>query len=448
MPKRNLVLLCLIAAACAIAWAARRSVGQAGLYGEVTGHIRRSALDPVDGDALFRAAMDGIVSRLEGHAEIVPLDEVGASGGESPARVAGVGLELAIDAAEDVPVVSTPLVGSPAWLAGIATGDRIVSVDGVRTTGMRLKDVVAQLRGPAGTRVVLGIVPPAGEADGTRDELGDLVASRTATLERATLEAETVLGDRRRADGSWDWFVEGEDGVALLRVVRFDGTTAGDIDRACAEIAAAGAVRGLILDLRGSDAGPVNAAVDCTDRFLDDGVLVSTRRRAPSPAGIESRRALPGSSLPGVPIVVLVDGWTAGGAEIMAACLQDHGRAVVVGSRTFGRGTVQSVVPLSDGRMALRLTVSEYLRPSGSPIHRHAGATDAEAWGVAPDAGFEMAPTGERLEAMRLWRAARDAVPRHAAAEGIFAAESAAALPRRIDPALGRALSAIDAVAR
>lgn len=449
MPKRNLVLLCLLTLACLVAWAARRSVGSARLYGEVMGHVRRSYLDPVEGDALFHAAMDGMFSRLDGQSGLVDVVELAAADAKPAGDFAGVGLELAIDGADEVPVVATPMVGSPAWLVGIATGDRIVAIDGTRTTGMRLKDAVAALRGPAGTRVVVDIAPPAGDAAVARDEQGGLVAVRTVSLERAVVRSETVLGDRRRADGSWNWFVEGEEGVALLRLTRFDAATAEELERACSEIASAGPPRGLVLDLRGNRGGTVAAAVEICDRFLDDGVIVSTRRRGSGAGAVDSRRATPGSLFPGVPMVVLVDGWTASAAEIVAACLQDRSRAVVAGSRTFGKGTVQTTVPLSDGRRALRLTTAEHLRPSLAPIHRHADADDAEPWGVSPDAGMEVAPTGETLESIRVWRAGRDSIPRHAAVADSAgdASGSAASLPRHVDPVLGRALVAIHAAA-
>lgn len=443
MPKRNLVLLCLLSLACLVAWAARRSVGAARLYGEVTGHVRRAYIEPVGSDALFHAAMEGVFARLDGQSGIVSVSDVGEAEGTTASDFAGVGLELSIDGAEGVPLVTTPMVGSPAWLGGIATGDRIVAIDGVRTRGMRLKEAVGALRGPAGSRVVVDVVGPAGQTPEIRDERGDLVAARSVSLERAVVRQETVLGDRRRADGSWDWFVEGEEGVALVRLARFDAATAAELDRACAEIAAVAAPRGIVLDLRGNRGGSVAAAVEVCDRFLDDGVIVATRRRAGRTDAVESRRATPGAVFSGVPMVVLVDGWTASAAEIVAACLQDRSRAVVAGTRSFGKGTVQTTVPLSDGRQALRLTTSEYLRPSLAPLHRHADAGDADPWGVSPDAGMELAPTGETLEAIRAWRAGRDSIPRHAAA--VDAEGSAARLPRHVDPVLGRALVAIPA---
>jgi carboxyl-terminal processing protease len=309
--------------------------------------------------------------------------------------------------------------------------------------------------------VVLDIAPPDGDPAEASDEAGHILSTRSVSLERAVLRSETVCGDRRRADGSWDWFLEGEEGLALIRLSRFSPHTLGDLDRALEEIAVAGQPAGVILDLRGNPGGLLDAAIEVCDRFLDDGVIVSMRRRPAagtrpvpaSPEQLDVRRATPGASLRGVPMVVIVDGVTASAAEIVAACLQDHSRAVVVGSRTFGKGTVQTTVPLSDGRHALRLTTAEYLRPNLAPLHRRPHDPDAQIWGVLPDRGHELTPTGGTLEVVRDWRRHRDAVPRHPAmvtvgeqpvADG-EGGDSSARWPRHVDPVLGRAVAAIGA---
>ncbi len=458
MPKRNLVLLVLIAIASLLAWAARERGGRGRLYGEVTGHVGRMVLEPVDDEALFRGAMEGMFAQLDEHSAFVAVDS-GRS--ESTAEFAGVGLELTAEGRDRIPAVITPLVGSPAWLAGIAAGDRIVAIDGIATDRVRLKDAVAMLRGPAGSRVVLDIAPPDGDPTEVSDEAGNITATRSVSIERAVLRSETVCGDRRRADGSWDWFLEGEEGVMLIRLSRFSPHTIDDLDRALTEIAAVGQPAGVILDLRGNPGGLLDAAIEVCDRFLDDGVIVSMRRRPadgtrPVPASAERldvRRATPGAILREVPMVVVVDGVTASAAEIVAACLQDHGRAVVVGSRTFGKGTTQTTVPLSDGRHALRLTTAEYLRPNLAPLHRRPRDPDAQTWGVWPDRGYELTPTGETLEAVHDWRRHRDAVPRHPAvvANGDRPVadsereDPSALWPRHVDPVLGRAVAAIGA---
>ena len=155
MPKRNLVLLFLIAVACLLAWAARDRGGRARLYGEVTGHVGRMALEPVDDEALFHAAMEGMFARLDEHSSFEAVDPRRGAPLEVAAEFAGVGLELIAEGRGRLPTVITPLVSSPAWRAGIAAGDRIVAIDGIATEGMRLKDAVSKLRGPVGSRVVM-----------------------------------------------------------------------------------------------------------------------------------------------------------------------------------------------------------------------------------------------------------------------------------------------------
>ena len=155
------------------------------------------------------------------------------------------------------------------------------------------------------------------------------------------------------------------------------------------------------------------------------------------------RRATAGAALAEVPIAVLVDGLTARAAEIVAACLQDSGRAVVVGSRTFGKGTVQSIIPLSDGHGLLKLTTSEYLRPSRENIHRRREDDDNATWGVRPDAGCEVTPTAEAIERLREWRRAREIVPARGTSPAVVT-ESAMS-PRAIDAVLARGLEAMAA---
>lgn len=462
MPKRNLVLICLIAVACLLAWAARDRGGRGRLFGEVSGHVDRLLLEPIDDDALFRGAMEGMFARLDEHPAFVSVEPRQGPATGPAEEFAGVGLELIDGERDGYPTVITPLVGSPAWRAGIAAGDRLVAIDGIPTGAMRLKEAIAMLRGPAGSRVQLDVAPPEGDPEESSDEAGNLLASRSVPIERTLLRAETVCGDLRRADGSWDWYVEGEDGVALIRLSRFSPHTVNELDRALTEITAVGQPAGLILDLRGNPGGTIDAAIEICDRFLEEGVIVSMRRRPaagtrpvpPSREHLDIRHATPGAVLRGVPLVVVIDGLTASAAEIVASSLQDHGRAVVVGSRTFGKGTVQTTVPLSDGRHLLRLTTAEYLRPSFATIHRRPHDPDAQSWGVSPDRGYEISPTGVTLDVVRDWRLGRDAVPRHPAVGGFRAepvgggvagAVSSARLPRHVDPVLGRAVAAIGA---
>lgn len=431
MPKRNLLLLTLITAMSLVAWLARDHGRQARQVGEVLGAIERSYLEPVDADQLAAAALEGIVARLDEHSAIV----AGAARSELESALdqefGGVGLEL-VAAAEGV-VVHLPVVGGPAWRAGVRAGDVIMSIDGVDARGMSVRDAVAVLRGDVGSAVAVGLERLAAGPD--IDGAGPAGDRRTVTLVREVVRTDSVLGDRRLPDGSWDWFIEGEPAIGLVRITSFGDRTLGELDAALTAIAAAPGLRGLVIDLRGNPGGLLNAAIDVCDRLLDDGVIVFTRRRGPRGAAVvEPRRATPGVVLAGVPIVVLIDGLTASAAEIVAACLQDHGRAVVVGSRSFGKGTVQSILPLSDGRRLLKLTTAEYLRPDDAGIHRRDAAA---GWGVAPDVGYEIDLTGQKLAALLAWRRQREA------GSGAGGESSAADLPRNVDPVLSRALEAL-----
>ncbi|NDC53933.1 MAG: S41 family peptidase [Planctomycetia bacterium] len=429
MPKRNLILLVLAGAVSVVAWVAREHGRQAGRVAEVLAAVERSYYRPVDPEALASAAVEGVVGRLDEHSAFVVGDARRELEAALDQEFGGVGLELTADDAGIV--VHDTLFGAPAARAGVTAGARITAIDGVDARGLSLRDAVAALRGPAGSTVRLGLLSagPAPEIDGA----GGGAEPREVALVRETVRTASVLGDRRRADGSWDWFVEGEPGVALVRITGCGDHTLEDLDAALAAIASADGVRGLVIDLRGNPGGLLSVAVEICDRFLETGVIVSTRRGG---GAAEPRRAAPGQVLAGVPVAVLVDGLTASAAEVVAAGLQDHGRAVVVGSRSFGKGTVQAILPLSDGSGLLKLTTAEYLRPAGGGLHRRPGAVD---WGVAPDAGHEIDVPAQARAALEAWRRRRDRVP--GSPDG--PAGSAADLPRFIDPVLRRALVAL-----
>lgn len=440
MPKRNLFVLLVMIAACGIAWLAREHTRHARRFGEVLAAVDGAYLERVDRQALFEAAMEGVFSRLDDYSAFVtgPGRQFLDKGRDQ--EFGGVGLELAEHGAGNGLEVVSPVFGSPAWRAGVAAGDQIVAIDGIATRELSVPEALRRLRGPAGTPVALTLESVADEPHGA-------VSRRTVSLAREVVRTESVLGDRRRPDGSWDWEIEGEPGMWLVRITTFGERTADELRRALDSIAdrqtAAGtAPGGLIIDLRGNSGGLLSAAVEGCDLLLDEGVIVSTRGRnaaASTDVALDVRRAAPGSTLVGMPIAVLVDGLTASAAEVMAACLQDHGRAVVVGSRTFGKGTVQSLLPLSDGGGLVRLTTSEYLRPSRANIQRRSDDEAAATWGVSPDASCEVMPSGRQIDLTRQWRRIRDAVPPLGRSMPTAVA-SHAALPRQADVALGLAI--------
>lgn len=444
MPKRNLILLVIVSLMSLAAYAAREGSAAGRRFGEVVSLVEASYINPVDADVLGDAAVDAVLATLDEHSAFVR----GAGRVDLEAtldqRFGGVGLELTIDDRSRQPTVASPVVDSPAWRAGIRAGDRIEAIDGTATRGVPLREIVSLLRGAIGEGVMLRVVRPAPHAATTLDpgaDPVDEVERREVALVREAIETDSVLGDRRLPDGGWEWMLEGEPGVGLVRITVFGERTAAEVAAAVDVLEAAGGVRGLVLDLRANPGGLLSAAVDTCDLFLDDGAIVHTRRRQASDGGatLETRRATSGARLPGVPMVVLVDGLTASAAEIVAACLQDAGRATVVGSRTFGKGTVQSILPLTDDRGLLKLTTAEYLRPSRTSIHRRADDGDEAAWGVMPDAGREITPTADSAARLAAWRRSRDAAG--PVAEGM----TSRALPREIDPVLRRGLESLSA---
>ena len=461
MPKRNLFVLLMMVATAVVAWLARDRAGHGRRFAEVLGAIERTYLEPVDQQSLFDAAMEGVFSRLDEHSAFVAGDRRQQLESLLDQEFGGVGLELArADAAHaskalgGIAVVS-PVFGSPAWHAGIAAGDRILSIDGTSTLQMPLEEAFRRLRGLPGTPVLLSVASPA--AGPAVEEMVDAPA-RDIALVREVVRTESVLGDRRRQDGSWEWMIEGEPAAAIIRITNFGERTADELRRAVESITGRmsdggqqGSAGVLVLDLRGNAGGLLSAAVEVCDIFLDDGVIVSTKGRGPRDAGaagddtaaLDVRRATRGAALAGLPMAVLVDGLTASAAEVVAACLQDHGRAIVVGSRSFGKGTVQTILPLSDGSGLLKLTSSEYLRPNRVNIHRRSDDDDDAEWGVSPDRGCEITPTGRQIESLVAWRRIRDAVPAKGGTAGSQQPDSQALLPRRLDLVLARAVDAL-----
>jgi carboxyl-terminal processing protease len=426
MPGRNLALLLIATAACLAALAVESRSAPGRRFNEVLALIERAHLGPVDPDTLLDAAVNAVMNRLGDDTAYergsrAPVDEP-----QPEAWFGGVGLELELDGPSRTPRVLAVLPDGPAGRAGIAAGSLITAIDGVPTTGVELPVVVQRLRGRSGEPVTLRVT----EAVETFDPLAFDTAGRPqheVVVVRETVQPETVLGGRRLPDGSWSWRLEDAPDIALVRISGFGPRTVAELDAALQRIAPPaegpvddpeiGECRGLVIDLRGTSGGSMTAVVEACDRFLDAGTIVVTRSREDR-RGNEVRRASPGAALSSTPMVVLVDGLTAAAAEVFAAALQDHGRAVVAGSRSCGRGTVQSWLPLADGTGSVRLTTAEYLRSDGRRLNRRPGEGDEGPWGVQPDPGLEIAPTGESLERLRAWRRIRD-LPRTARSNAV-----------------------------
>ena len=368
--------------------------------------IERNYVTEVSREELLEAAIDGMVARLDPYSTYLDDEEVGRFAREVDGKFTGIGVQILPDADTGRLTITAPLPGTPAAEAGVRAGDVIVQVNGESVDGLDTAEVTSRIKGPAGEPVTLGLLRPG------QNEMEEV------TVVRADVRVPSVLGEVRRADGSWDFLLPGGEGeapmnVGLLRITRFAAGTDRELTEALKSLREAG-VDGVILDLRSNPGGLLSQAVAVTDLFLKEGRIVSTEGRNVAPQAFD---ALPGGPAEGMEVVVLVDRFSASASEIVAAALQDAGRATVVGERTWGKGSVQTVINLGGGRTALKLTTAAYLRPSGANIQRPApmdrparrGDENEQAeWGVTPDEGYRLPLTLQQRRELGVARGVKD----------------------------------------
>jgi carboxyl-terminal processing protease len=306
----------------------------------------------------------------------------------------GVGISIQSDDDGSLKVVS-PIEDSPAFKAGIKAGDVITHVNGKSIKGITTTQAVRIITGPPGTTVTLTIR----SIDGN---------SKDYTLIRDTIKVASVKGFKlnRGPDGTpsggWDYLIDPANHIAYIRLTNFTKTSGEELERACAELKEQGA-RALIFDLRYNPGGLLTAAIEVADRFLDHGVIVSTRPDRKTPQPRTSASARPDPDEVKIPVVVLVNQYSASASEIVSGALKDQGRAVVVGERTFGKGSVQMLFGVESRNAALKLTTSHYYLPSGRCLHREENST---TWGVDPDVKVELTP--EQMAAVQRARSEMD----------------------------------------
>jgi len=377
MPPRNfhiIVIACLIAMIC---FSTAQRVRKAVVIGDAIDLIERYYVDPVDSGNLVQAAMTGMTSELDQHSEFIPADLYSAFNDMLHQEFAGVGILVEQPEPEQPVRVITPLVGSPALAAGVMPGDEILTVAGQDVSRLPIREVSNRLRGPAGSEVVITV----------RREIEDASQEHEIHLRRETISLESVVGAYRGEDNRWQFRLREHPQVAYIRITSFGDKTAGELRQVLTELD--NDFDALILDVRANAGGLLLSAVEVCDDFLHDGTIVTIKKRG---GEIDNEfNATRGTLVdPEIPIAVLIDGNSASASEILAACLQDHGRATIVGSRSFGKGTVQNLLPLEFGRSALKLTTARYYRPNGRNIHRIDNAPEEEEWGVVPNEGFEV----------------------------------------------------------
>ena len=422
MSLRNMGAIVVAVIASMWCYAKADQQGYASVIADAMKNVRRYYVEEVDSRTLFENAMKGMVEgSLDQYSGYIAPKSFRQVEQDLDQEFGGVGIE--IEKKQDLPLlVLSPLVNSPAYRGGMRAGDRILKIDGVETAPMSSEDAVSKMRGRPGSPVVL-TVTHRGDSDPF-----DL------SVVREIITVQSVLGDRRLSDGSWDYHLGVDNRIGYLRITTFGKHTVEELNRVLAE---GSNFEALVLDLRNNAGGLLNAAVETCDLFIDRGQIVSTRGRD-SVFGknytATSAIAVPYSK----PIAVVINGYSASASEIVAACLQDYKRAAIVGQRTWGKGTVQNILPMEGGQSALRLTTATYWRPSGENIHRAKDVADDAAWGVSPDLEFEVVLDDEEAEQLFDQRRQRDLVEgvRRSSAESEVDVSAEEVADRQLDCAI------------
>ncbi|RED12260.1 S41 family peptidase [Pontivivens insulae] len=332
------------------------------LFGSIFERVRADYVEEVDDRDLIEAAINGMLTSLDPHSSYLPPQDYSDMREQTRGEFGGLGIEVTQE--EGFVKVVSPIDGTPADEAGVMAGDFVTHVDGESVLGLTLNEAVELMRGPVGSEIVITIVREG-------------VEPFEVTIIRDTIQIQAVRG-RTESD------------AVVLRLTTFNQQTFPNLLAEMEEqLEALGGIdnaMGVVLDLRNNPGGLLDQAVQVSDAFLEQGEIVSTRGRRPGDS--DRYNAAPGDIAEGLPIVVLINGGSASASEIVAGALQDHRRAIIVGEKSFGKGSVQTIMPLQ-GSGAMRLTTARYYTPSGRSI---------QALGIEPDVIVAPRANGEELE--------------------------------------------------
>lgn len=360
--------------------------------GRVLVQVENNYVDPVERDKMVEGAIKGMVENLDPHSAYLPPEDWRQFQSDTEGRFGGVGLE--VDGRSDKLIVIAPIEGSPAERAGIKSGDQIVAIDGEDVVGQGFEKIVKRMRGGPGTKVKITMLREKKERDAAGAKDGGTHAGSTLTFELTREIIHVAAVTQKLLDGN----------VGYFRIKQFQERTHAELVAGIAKLRAEGKgeIAGVLLDLRSNPGGLVDEATEIADELLTTGGIYSMRHRG---RVIEDLRARGGGALADVPVVVLVNEYSASASELLVGALQDNHRATVVGTNTFGKGSVQSVLPLPNGA-GLKLTTARYYTPSGHAI---------QADGIHPDVTIDP-PQKPGSEDARVLRE-RD-LPGHLTAEG------------------------------
>ncbi len=321
---------------------------QLNMFGDVFERVRAEYVEEVEDSALIEAAIQGMLSSLDPHSTFLSAEAYGEMRVNTKGEFGGLGIEVTMEGG--VVKVVSPIDDTPAHRAGIQPGDLIIGIDGEQVFGLTLGEAVDRMRGPVHSEIVVTV-----KRDGVEQPFD-------VSIIRDIIRIKSV---KARA----------EDNVAVIRITSFNEQTDGGVERAMNDLTReiGQELQGVVIDLRNNPGGLLDQAISVSDAFLDKGEIVSTRGRGSR--GGQRFNARSGDIAQGLPIVVLINGGSASASEIVAGALQDHKRAIILGTTSFGKGSVQTIIPLP-GDAAMRLTTARYYTPSGRSI---------QATGIEPD---------------------------------------------------------------
>jgi carboxyl-terminal processing protease len=370
---------------------------------DVLDEVDRNYVRELDTEAkrkLVEDMINGGLDHLDPHSSFMNPKEYKLFTTQSKGKFGGIGIQISSDRATGQLTVVSPIVGTPAYDAGVLAGDVITKINGKATDNMRLSEAVDMIQGEPGTKITITVRHENSKEDLDLDML------------RAIIEMQSVMGDLRKADDAkeWDYIVDKDNQIAYIRLVAFSENTAKDLHKTVEALKKEG-LKGLVLDLRNNPGGLLSAAVEVSNLFINEGRIVSTKGRNQKERVYDAR---PGDAVlvpaKDYPMVVLVNKYSASASEIVSAALQDHNRAIVIGERSFGKGSVQNILKLDTDQSALKLTTASYWRPSGKNIHRFPDSKETDEWGVKPNEGFDVKLTDEERLDYLVYRRDRDIV--------------------------------------
>lgn len=413
MSRRNLAWLLGIAAVSLLGFAVSHSAPSrekdkdyelVRLLVDVLQEVRHRYVVDVDADRerkLVEDMINGGLERLDPHSQFINQKDYKQFNNHSKGKFGGIGIKVGYDRVNPGHLaVISPIVGTPAYNAGVLAGDVILKIDGKSTENMRLSEAVDLIQGDPGQKIVLTVLH-----EGAKEPVD-------VPLVRDEIKMQSVLGDQpqRNKPEKWDFFLDHTSKIGYIRLTNFAETTATELRAAVDELQKDGC-RGLVIDLRNNPGGLLRSAVEISDLFLTDGRIVSTKGRNHKDEVYDAKAdgtvMLPAKNYP---IAILVNRYSASASEIVAAALQDHGRAVIVGERTYGKGSVQNIINMEKDKSALKLTTASYWRPSGKNIHRFPESKETDDWGVKPTPGFEVPLKDEERMEYMIYRGDRDII--------------------------------------